>query len=104
MGRNKEARSATIGIVLALCLTAYAGAVVLAAPEAQKRALPWDVLALSQTPKVHPTTERPAKGMRSFFYEGADYKGKPTWVFAYYATPEGNPPEGGWPAVVCAHG
>ena len=104
VGKNKEARSATIGIVLALCLTAYAGAVVLAAPEAQKRALPWDVLALSQTPKVHPTTERPAKGMRSFFYEGADYKGKPTWVFAYYATPEGNPPEGGWPAVVCAHG
>jgi len=22
------------------------------------------------------------KGMKSFFYEGADYKGKPTWVFA----------------------
>jgi dienelactone hydrolase len=42
--------------------------------------------------------------MRSFFYEGAAYKGKPTWVFAYFATPEGKPPEGGWPAVVCAHG
>ncbi len=69
-----------------------------------QRVIPWDVLALSKPPVMHPTTERPAKGMRSFFYEGADYKGKPTWVFAYYAAPEGKPPEGGWPAVVCAHG
>ena len=65
---------------------------------------PWDFAALSKTPAVHPTDERPAKGMRSFFYEGADYKGQPTWVFAYYAAPQGKPPEGGWPAVVCAHG
>ena len=42
--------------------------------------------------------------MRAFFYEGADYKGKPTWVFSYYAAPAGKLPEGGWPAVVCAHG
>jgi len=69
-----------------------------------KRIVPWDVAALSKTPAIHPTKERPAKGMRSFFYEGADYKGKPTLVFAYYAAPEGKPPEGGWPAVVCAHG
>ncbi len=69
-----------------------------------KRIVPWDVAALSQPPKIHPSTERPAKDMRSFFYEGADYKGKPTRVFAYYAAPQGTPPEGGWPAVVCAHG
>jgi len=68
------------------------------------RPIPWDIAALSKAPKVHPTNERPANGMRSFFYEGADYEGKPTWVFAYYATPKGNPPAGGWPAVVCAHG
>jgi len=70
----------------------------------EARAIPWDVPALSKPPKVYPATERPAKGMRSLFYEGAEYKGKPTWVFAYFATPEGKPPEGGWPAVVCAHG
>ncbi|MHC4502426.1 MAG: acetylxylan esterase [Planctomycetota bacterium] len=69
-----------------------------------QRPVPWDIAALSKPPKVHPTNERPARGMRSFFYEGADYKGKPTWVFAYYATPKGKPPAGGWPAVVCAHG
>lgn len=69
-----------------------------------KRVVPWDIPALSKAPKIHETTERPAKGMRAFFYEGANYKGKPTRVFAYYATPEGEPPTGGWPAVVCAHG
>lgn len=50
----------------------------------------------------HPGTSR--EGDAFFFYEGADWKGKPTWVFAYYAAPAGTPPEGGWPAVVCAHG
>ena len=64
----------------------------------------WDVAALAKPPAVHATEERPVKGMRALFYEGADYKGKPTWVFAYYAAPAGEPPEGGWPAVVCAHG
>jgi dienelactone hydrolase len=75
-----------------------------AEPKALKRVIPWDVSALSKTPKVHATEERPARGMRAFFYEGANYKGKPTWVFAYYAAPKGTPPKGGWPAVVCAHG
>jgi dienelactone hydrolase/formylglycine-generating enzyme required for sulfatase activity len=70
----------------------------------QRRTIPWDFSALALTPKIHATTERPARGMRGFFYEGAEYKGKPTWVYAYYAAPAGKPPKGGWPAVVCAHG
>ena len=69
-----------------------------------KRVLVWDTEALFEKPKIHETKERPAKGMRSFFYEGANYKGNPTWVFAYYGAPEGKVPAGGWPAVVCAHG
>ena len=77
---------------------------MVAAAEPGKRMVVWDTKALFKAPKVHKTEERPAKGLRSFFYEGADYKGKPTWVFAYYAAPEGTPPVGGWPAVVCAHG
>ncbi len=72
--------------------------------QAGGRTIPWDIPALSKAPKVHPAEKRPAKGMRAFFYEGAEYKGKPTWVFAYYAAPKGQPPAGGWPAVVCAHG
>jgi dienelactone hydrolase len=72
--------------------------------EKGERILVWDTKALFGEPAIHETSERPARGMRSFFYEGADYKGKPTRVFAYYATPTGEKPEGGWPAVVCAHG
>lgn len=105
MNKNDEVQLLSIGIVLVALMTMVsAGSAVSAAPEPAKRVMPWDISALSQTPAIHPTTARPAKGMRAFFYEGADYKGKPTWVFAYYAAPAGKPPEGGWPAVVCAHG
>jgi len=69
-----------------------------------ERKIVWDTKALFKVPKIHTTQESPVPGMRAFFYEGADYKGSPTRVFAYYATPEGETPEGGWPAVVCAHG
>ena len=100
-----DVRLLSIGIVLAaLMMMACAGPAVSAGPKPVNREIPWDVSALSKTPKVYPATERPAKGMRSFFYEGAQYKGKPTWVFAYFAIPKGTPPKGGWPAVVCAHG
>jgi dienelactone hydrolase len=75
-----------------------------AAAKATTRVMPWVGTALAKVPPVHATTERPAKGLRALFYEGADYKGKPTWVFAYYSAPQGTPPAGGWPAVVCAHG
>jgi dienelactone hydrolase len=75
-----------------------------ATPKPEERNVAWDTRALFEVPKVHPTGERPAKGMYAFFYEGAPYKGQPTWVFAYYAAPKGTPPAGGWPAVVCAHG
>ena len=87
-----------------LLVTVCAGQAASAGPKAVEREVPWDMAALSKAPKVHPTDARPAKGMRSLFYEGAMYKGKPTWVFAYLATPAGKPPRGGWPAVVCAHG
>ncbi|MCX5653295.1 MAG: acetylxylan esterase [Planctomycetota bacterium] len=88
----------------AALMMAWAGAAVAAETEPLKRVIPWDMAALSKTPAIHPATERPANGMRSFFYEGADYKGNPAWVFAYYAAPGGTPPAGGWPAAVCAHG
>lgn len=70
----------------------------------EKRVLVWDTKVLFQKPQIIGTKLRSAKGMRSFFYEGASFKGKPVWVFAYYAIPEGKMPKGGWPAVVCAHG
>ncbi len=102
----RERRNA---FALLVCLGSIAATPPIAGAEPESktsavRKVVWDTAALLKTPKVHETKERPAKGMRSFFYEGADYNGKPTWVFAYYATPAGKPPKGGWPAVVCAHG
>lgn len=90
-----------IPLVTALISTCATG---VAEIDPVKRATPWDVVALSEAPKMHPSEDRLAKGMKSFFYEGANYKGKPAWFFAYYAAPSGTPPVGGWPAVVCVHG
>lgn len=59
---------------------------------------------LFETPVVHPVDSSFIPGFRAFFYEGIEYKTKPTKVFACYKTPPGKPPEGGWPAVVCVHG
>ena len=44
---------------------------------AAERIMVWDSKALFKKPELHRTHERKAKGMRSFFYEGADYKGNP---------------------------
>ena len=104
MSISKRIRVLSVGVTLAAGMIVCTAAAESAEPEALKRVIPWDVSALSKTPKVHVAEERPARGMRAVFYEGADYKGKPTWVFAYYAAPKGAPPKGGWPAVVCAHG
>ena len=75
-----------------------------AAAEPAQRTLAWDIAALNEVPKVHETAECPAPGMRAFFYEGLEFKARPTHVFAYYSAPQRKPPEGGWPAIVCAHG
>lgn len=87
-----------------LALTGLLAACLSCGGESIKRKVVWDTKALFKTPKIHKTDVRPAKGLRSFFYEGANYKGTPTHVFAYYGTPEGKAPSGGWPAVICAHG
>ena len=65
--------------------------------ETAKRIVVWNTRELFKSPRIHTTKERPANGMKSFFYEGADYKGKPTWVFTYYAAPSPPPPEAAGP-------
>ena len=92
-------------VVFGLVLTAaLAVEVTSSGLEPAKRTLVWNTRALFKTPKVYSATESPVPGMRAFFYEGAEYRGRPTRVFSYYAAPAGKPPRGGWPAVVCAHG
>ena len=76
------------------------------APKPLPTTNPWDLKALSRTPTVEwRDTDKP---IRSLFYEGEPFEGKPTKVFAYYASPAtlGNDKEPGkkFPAVVLVHG
>ena len=85
-------------VVFGLVLTAaLAVEVTSSGLEPAKRTLVWNTRALFKTPKVYSATESPVPGMRAFFYEGAEYKGRPTRVFSYYAAPAGKPPRGGGP-------
>ncbi|MFP6632123.1 MAG: hypothetical protein VCD16_05780, partial [Planctomycetota bacterium] len=70
-------RIVVFGLVLS---TALAAGVASPATEQAKRILVWNTRALFKTPKVYPTTESPVPGMRALFYEGANYKGRPTRV------------------------
>lgn len=74
------------------------------APSYGTNVAPWTEGELFTVPKVEEVTPDPSPGIKAFFYEGISWKGKPTKVLAYYGQPEGKPPLGGWPAVVCVHG
>jgi len=67
---------------------------------------PWDLIALSKTPNYE-WSDRESP-VRSLYYEGQPYKGKPTRVFAYYGSPatlDGKDvKEQRFPAVVLVHG
>ena len=67
---------------------------------------PWDLTALSEPPEVE-WSDRESP-VRSLYYGGERYKGNPTRVFAYYASPvtlDADSVEGEtFPAVVLVHG
>lgn len=65
---------------------------------------PWNRDALYPAPTITETNDFAKEGFRSFYYESIPYQGKSSRVYAYYKEPEGAPPKGGWPAVVCVHG
>ena len=68
---------------------------------------PWDLKALSKAPEFK-WAEDEGKGARSLYFTGPAYKGKPTRVFAYYATPgtlaRDPDQDEKLPAVVLVHG
>ena len=74
-------------------------------PELPK-SMPWNLDKLSDAPKFQWLEKEPK--VRSLQYVGEPFKGKPTHVYAFYATPatiSGDKKEKGpWPAVVLVHG
>jgi len=66
--------------------------------------MPWDLKRLGEAPKFEWTECKPP--VKALLYQGEPYHGKPTHVFAFYATPEmvGAPQKAPWPGVVLVHG
>lgn len=99
----------------AVIVLLLAGPLCLAAKEVQRirpadtlpKTTPWDLEALS-APPAFKWSEGDDKGVRSLYYSGDAYKGKPTRVFAYYATPgtlaRDPSKDKNLPAVVLVHG
>jgi cephalosporin-C deacetylase-like acetyl esterase len=67
---------------------------------------PWNLEKLNQPPKFEWVDEK--SPVRTLIYTGEPFAGKPSRVFAVYATPatlSGHADDKGlWPAVVCVHG
>lgn len=103
-------------LALILCTTAWLSPPTLqaedkAASPAQNPSPPspptFDLSKLSQAPAVFDAEGLSAEGVKTFFFEGVPYKGKPTRIFAYYGVPQNagddaNP--GKFPAMVLIHG
>ncbi|MBS0206843.1 MAG: acetylxylan esterase [Planctomycetes bacterium] len=70
--------------------------------------VPFPLEKLSRVPEVFPTDVASADGVKSFFYAGVPYKGRPTRVYAYYGVPRaaGDKTDGNqkYPAMVLIHG
>lgn len=60
-----------------------------------------DELALSSKPPEVFERKVLENGLQSMYFEGANYQGKATRIFAYYNTPKGKGP---FPAIVLVHG
>jgi len=64
----------------------------------------WNLKELVKPPSFKVTDKAKQDGITGLLYESIPVNNKKVEVFAYYGTPKGDVPEGGWPAVVCVHG
>ena len=93
----------TFGLLL-ISVIAAAAEEITPSPKLPKTT-PWDLKKLSEPPAFEWLDD--ASPVRSLMYAGEAYGGKPTRVFAWYATPaalDGEAPEKRFPAVVLVHG
>ena len=63
----------------------------------------WDLKVLSKAPSVWPAPGFEAEGVRALFFEGPQWRGKPTRAFAYVGVPD-VAPETTVPGIVLVHG
>jgi cephalosporin-C deacetylase-like acetyl esterase len=97
----------TFSIIIVLCLAPIAIAIDEIQPSPHlPKSMPWNLEQLSQPPSFEWVDD--SGDVRSLFYEGEPLGGKPTRVFAYYASPAtlgtSNKPDEKFPAVVLLHG
>ena len=80
--------------------TQFMGADPLPLPEET----PWDIAALKKVPEFKWVNQK--SGVHSLPYTGEKYRGKPTSVFAYYASPAtlGMETNGKVPGIILVHG
>ncbi len=99
-------RNTLLTIGLALFLNACASTQAIRPAAELPRSTPWDLRALSRPPQFQWVDS--TGPVRSLMYKGLPHQGKPTSVFAYYATPgtlAGDPSKDkSLPAVVLIHG
>lgn len=69
----------------------------------EPRAIPWDVESLGRAPRIDPAPGFEEPGVRSLYFEGPPYQGRPTRVFAWVGLPEVPPGERA-PGIVLVHG
>jgi dienelactone hydrolase len=70
-----------------------------------KRELEWDVAALKAAlPAVTDAGVQYAPGIKGIFFEGLDYNGAKTNIFAFIGIPSTPKPESGYPGIILLHG
>jgi len=70
----------------------------------QAQEIPWKLETFSSAPKSVPAEEIVEEGVRSIYFEGPPFGGKPTKVFAFLGVPENASPEKRVPGIVLLHG
>ena len=103
-----RAALSSIGSVFRFSLILLVWMSMLGSFTAEAQDVQFDLKALSTAPQTFPAEGISAEGVRSFFFESVNYKGKPTRVFAYYGVPEGDAAkdavDGKFSAMVLIHG
>lgn len=85
-----------------LLAATLAAAICLSAAAAQPRPQ-WPMGVLLKTPRTFDASAYATNAVKTIFYEGLPYKGRPTRVFAYYGIPPHKPGEK-VPGIVLVHG